>query len=185
MAGGPSLDAKARNGEEAVKGSVAVGVRTTIRWLLGILFIWAALSKLANTTDFMGSILAYEMPLPEITVWQQELSLVGLAAVALPWLELLCGLTLLANFWTESALAVMFLLFSVFIIATGSAWARGLDISCGCFDLSMIGISARSDTMNFLESARFAFFRNLLLTSLVGYLFVSTLRLRARAEKPA
>ena len=177
MAGGPSLDAKARNGEEAVKGSVAVGVRTTIRWLLGILFIWAALSKLANTTDFMGSILAYEMPLPEV--------LVGLTAVALPWLELLCGLTLLANFWTESALAVMFLLFSVFIIATGSAWARGLDISCGCFDLSMIGISARSDTMNFLESARFAFFRNLLLTSLVGYLFVSTLRLRERAEKPA
>lgn len=160
-----------------MKGSVAVGARAIIRWVLGILFIWAALSKLANPTSFLGSILAYEMPLPEM--------LVRLTAVTLPWLELLCGLTLLANFWTESSLAVMFLLFSVFIVATGSAWARGLDISCGCFDLSMIGISAESDTMKFIESARFAFFRNLLLTSLVGYLFVSTLRSRARAEKPA
>jgi len=160
-----------------VKASVAVGLRAAIRWLLGLLFIWAALSKLANPTDFLGSILAYEMPLPEV--------LVRLTAVALPWIELLCGLALLANFWTESALALMFLLFSVFIVATGSAWARGLDISCGCFDLSIIGISARSDTMKFLESARFAFFRNLLLTSLVGYLLLPTLKSRAGAQRPA
>jgi len=35
-----------------------------------------------------------------------------------------------------------FALFAVFTVATGIAWARGLHISCGCFDLGIFGIPA-------------------------------------------
>jgi len=160
-----------------VKISVSIDLKTVVRWVLGILFVWAAVSKLANPTKFLGSILAYEMPLPQ--------NMLRLTAIALPWLELLCGLTLLANFWAESALAVMLGLFCIFILATGSAWARGLDISCGCFDLSMMGINAESKTMQFLESARFAFFRNIVLAAFVAYLLLCALPLETPAKRPA
>jgi len=51
----------------------------------------------------------------------------------LPWLELVCGLSLLTGFWPESTLGVILLLMAVFLAATGQAWVRGLEIDCGCF----------------------------------------------------
>jgi uncharacterized membrane protein YphA (DoxX/SURF4 family) len=70
-----------------------------LRWLLGALMLWAAVSKLAQPTDFLGSIYAYQLPLPR--------SLLQLVAVVLPWLELLCGLLLIVNVWSETALVTV------------------------------------------------------------------------------
>lgn len=153
-------------------------VRAVIRWLLGLLFIWAAVSKLGNPHNFYTSLLEYDLPLPE--------EFLKLTAIVLPWVELLCGLALLANFWTESSLSVMLVLFLVFIAATLSAWARGLDISCGCFDLEALGIKPGSSTAAFIESARFAFFRNIILACGVAYLLLTTLRAPCpSADRPA
>ena len=128
---------------------------TALRWLLGALMLWAAVSKLAQPTEFLGSIYAYQLPLPR--------SLLQLVAVVLPWLELLCGLLLIANVWSETALATVMGLLAVFVLATGQAWARGLDISCGCFNLEIFGADGSGTLLKFLESASFAFFRNLVL----------------------
>jgi uncharacterized membrane protein YphA (DoxX/SURF4 family) len=131
---------------------------TTLRWLLGALMLWAAVSKLAHPTEFLGSIYAYDLPLPR--------GLVQLVAVVLPWLELLCGLLLIANVWSETALAAIIGLLAVFVLATGQAWARELDISCGCFDLTIFGLESSAGLVKFIESPGFAFFRNLLLVLL-------------------
>jgi uncharacterized membrane protein YphA (DoxX/SURF4 family) len=128
---------------------------TTLRWLLGALMLWAAVSKLAQPTDFLGSIYAYELPLPKS--WLQ------LVAVILPWLELLCGLLLIGNVWSETALVAILGMLGVFVLATGQAWARGLDISCGCFDLTIFGLESSAGLVKFIESPGFAFFRNLVL----------------------
>lgn len=134
-----------------------------LRCLLGLLLLWAAVSKMANPTEFLGSIYAYELPLPR--------SVLQTAAVVLPWVELLCGLMLLAGFWSQAALLAVTALMVVFVFATGQAWARGLDIACGCFDLKMFGIQDRMPGLvKFLESVSFAFFRNLLLTGLSAFL---------------
>ncbi len=133
-----------------------------LRCLLGVLLLWAAVSKLAQPTDFLASIYAYDLPLPRS--WLQ------LVAVVLPWLELLCGLLLLANVWTETALAAILALLGVFALATGQAWARGLDISCGCFNLKLFGVDASAGFVKFIESPGFAFFRNLLLVLLASAL---------------
>ena len=126
--------------------------------LVGVLLLWAAVSKLSNPTEFLGSIYAYELPLPK--------QLLKLAAVTLPWLELLCGLALLASVWTVEALTTTLLLFLVFVLATGQAWARGLKISCGCFDFSLIGLDKdHSPIVKFLESPGFALLRNLVLSA--------------------
>ena len=126
--------------------------------LVGVLLLWAAVSKLSNPTEFLGSIYAYELPLPK--------QLLKLAAITLPWLELLCGLALLASVWTVEALATTLLLFSIFVLATGQAWARGLRISCGCFDFGLIGLDKdHSPVVKFLESPGFALLRNLALSA--------------------
>jgi uncharacterized membrane protein YphA (DoxX/SURF4 family) len=129
-----------------------------LRWLLGALMLWAAVSKLANQTEFLSSIYAYKTPLPPS--WLQ------VAAVVLPWLELLCGLLLIANMWSETALATLIGLLVIFVLGTGQAWARGLDISCGCFNLEVFGADRSSSLLKFIESAGFAFLRNLVLVSL-------------------
>jgi len=151
----------------------AVRARGLLCSLLGVLMLWAAVSKLANPTDFLGSIYAYQIPLPRL--WLQ------CVAIVLPWVELLCGLLLMARLWTESALWLLTGMLIVFVIATGQAWARGLDIACGCFSLAMLGISAQLPALErFLESVAFAFFRNLALLALAGFL----LRQVARAPQP-
>jgi len=128
-----------------------------VRWLLGALLVLASLSKIANLQEFYISIAAYQLPLPG--AWLR------LSAMILPWLELLCGLLLLGAVWTRAALVWALVMFGVFVLATGQAWARGLDISCGCFNLSAFGFDPASGKsfVKFIESVGFAFFRALLL----------------------
>lgn len=134
---------------------------------MGGLLLWAAISKLANPTDFLASIQAYPIPLPPPL-------LKGLA-MTLPWVELLCALLLLANLWTRSALLCGLILFLVFTVATGQAWARGRRIFCGCFDLGLLGMGSRLSSLQaVLKSVSLAFFRNILLTGLVAWLWRGT-----------
>jgi uncharacterized membrane protein YphA (DoxX/SURF4 family) len=146
-----------------------INLESGLRWLLALLMLWAAVSKLANPTEFLGSIYAYELPLPRS--WLQ------VAAVVLPWVELLCGLLLFAGFWSQTALLAVTGLMALFVIATGQAWVRGLDISCGCFNLKIFGLTdALPGLVRFLESVSFAFFRNLLLAGFAGFLLRRAMR---------
>jgi putative oxidoreductase len=132
------------------------------RLFIALVFLWAALSKLANPTEFLGALFAYQLPLPKLFL--------QFVAVVLPWFELLCGLLLLLNTWTESALVAAGLLLAVFIACTGQAWARGLHISCGCFNLQLLGLSHGHPLVDFLDSTAFAFLRNLVLGTLTVHL---------------
>lgn len=91
---------------------------------LGGIFFLAGLTKLGVPAGFTQSINAYEMPLPA--------PLVQLMAVGLPPLEVLLGLWLLAGLFTRVVAAISGGLMVVFLIAIGQAWARQLDITCGC-----------------------------------------------------
>lgn len=141
--------------------------KTGLRWILSGLLVWAALSKIANLEEFYISIAAYQLPLPG--------PLLRLTAMILPWLELLCGLLLLGRIWTRAALLWALAMFGIFVVATGQAWARGLEISCGCFNLSAFGLDAASgkSVVKFVESVGFAFVRALLLFLGAVYLFRS------------
>jgi putative oxidoreductase len=92
--------------------------------LLGALFIYAGATKILEPVRFAGDIENYH-----ILSWSVGVRL----AFYLPWLEILCGLALIVRRLYSGALALVFALMLVFIGATISAKARGLDISCGCF----------------------------------------------------
>ncbi len=57
---------------------------------------------------------------------------VGLAFY-LPWLEIFCGLALIARRLYLGGLSTLTALVAVFLVATIAAKVRGIDITCGCF----------------------------------------------------
>lgn len=95
-----------------------------LRLVLGGVFIYASVYKVAEPQEFARSIYNYRM-LPEATI--------NLMAIVMPWLELLCGVLIIIGGFVRGSAALIGLMLLVFIIAISSALARGLDISCGCF----------------------------------------------------
>jgi uncharacterized membrane protein YphA (DoxX/SURF4 family) len=95
-----------------------------IRLVLGIVFIYAAIDKIAHPAGFAQSIYNYRM-LPH--------GFINFMALTMPWLEIICGGLIVAGVFVRgSALLIGFMLL-VFIVAISFALVRGLDISCGCF----------------------------------------------------
>ena len=75
--------------------------------------------------EFARDIQRYAIiPWPDATV---------LLAIYLPWLEILSGVAVIVRRLHLGALTTIAALMLVFTAALTSAWARGLDIECGCF----------------------------------------------------
>jgi putative oxidoreductase len=94
------------------------------RAVLGLLFVAASIDKIADPAAFAASIGNYK-------IVSHALALA--LATLLPWIELLCGLGLLAGVVRRGSSLLLFCLMVMFTIAVSSAIVRGLDISCGCF----------------------------------------------------
>ena len=97
---------------------------------LGVIFIVAALPKLADPPSFAHMIYNYRI-LPG--------GLVNLSALIMPWVEILCGLALVLGIWTRPARDLIALLLIVFIVAIGINLFRGNAIDCGCFNVADAG----------------------------------------------
>jgi hypothetical protein len=81
------------------------------------------------------------------------------------------------GFWRQTPLLTVTGLFAKFVLATGQAWARGIDISCGCFNLKNLGLhESLPGLVRFVESVAFAFFRNLILVTIAGFLLLHAAR---------
>jgi putative oxidoreductase len=101
-----------------------------LRLVIGGVFIYASVYKIAGPSEFAKSIYNYRM-LPEATI--------NLMAIIMPWLELLCGILIIIGPLMRGSALLIGLMLAVFIIAIGTALARGLDISCGCFKVGEAG----------------------------------------------
>ncbi|MCX7878827.1 MAG: DoxX family membrane protein [Ignavibacteria bacterium] len=99
---------------------------TLAKLVLGSIFIYASLDKIANPEAFAGIIKNYRL-LP--------IQLVNPLAIFLPWLELFTGFLLIVNKWVKASLLIYSTLLIIFVIALSQALVRGLDISCGCFSV--------------------------------------------------
>ncbi|MGA3262370.1 MAG: MauE/DoxX family redox-associated membrane protein, partial [Bryobacteraceae bacterium] len=100
-------------------------VTLVLRIALGAIFVYAAWTKLRTPWElFAMSIDSYQL-LP--------LRAVELVARTLPWFELAVGLLLIAGFWLRSAAAATTLLLAVFFGLMVRAYAKGMEINCGCF----------------------------------------------------
>ena len=99
-----------------------------LRWMLGLFFLAAVLSKVGAPLQTLAAVYSYQIVLPD-----------GLAlatAHALPWVEILLGLALLSGFFLPLTLGASTALLLAFTVLTAQAWWRELPIDCGCLDLS-------------------------------------------------
>jgi len=92
--------------------------------IIGGIFVYAGAVKVLDPVQFGLDIDNYK-----ILPWFVSVRL----AFYLPWLEILCGLTLILRLLYRGGLSILTVLVVVFIGATVAAKARGLDITCGCF----------------------------------------------------
>lgn len=94
-----------------------------IRLIIGGVYVYVAWNKLINPEEFAKAIKNYEM-LP--------LQAINIIAITLPYIELFAGLFLIFGFYKKGSSAILGLTLVVFIFALTSAYARGLNIDCGC-----------------------------------------------------
>ena len=88
------------------------------------IFIYAGALKAFDPIQFASDIDNYK-----ILPWPVCVAL----AFYLPWLEILCGLSLVFRFFYRGALSILTALILVFTLGIMAAKVRGLDITCGCF----------------------------------------------------
>lgn len=96
----------------------------TAKFFIGYIFILAGIEKIADPSGFSESIENYQL-LPNIFI--------NFFAIALPWIEVVCGILLIFNKYVKENSFIFISLMSAFTIMIFIAVLRGLDIDCGCF----------------------------------------------------
>ena len=107
-----------------LSGSTPAWLGLVARLIVGGVWIWAGVLKLPDPATSIESVRAYELV---------PASLVEPIGYVLPALEVVIGLALVAGLMTRGSAFLSSLLLVAFIIGIASAWARGLEIDCGCF----------------------------------------------------
>jgi uncharacterized membrane protein YphA (DoxX/SURF4 family) len=96
-----------------------------VRWVVGGIFLYASLDKLAHPDAFAQVIANYRMvPMPLLHAF----------AWLLPIVEAVTGAALILGWRRRGASLLAVAMTVMFTVAIATALARGLDISCGCFN---------------------------------------------------
>lgn len=97
-----------------------------LRLGMAAVFVRAAVPKIRAPDLFALDVHNYQM-LPAVGV--------NAMAIVLPWVELVVGVCIGLGVWRRACALVMTALLAVFTAALLTATARGLNISCGCFEV--------------------------------------------------
>jgi uncharacterized membrane protein YphA (DoxX/SURF4 family) len=109
-----------------------------LRLIIGAMFIYVAYNKFINPEEFAKAIKNYDM-LP--------LQVINIMAIILPYIELFSGLFLILGIYKKGSSAIIGISLIVFIIALTTAFARGLNIDCGCGFSSLIQETASKNEL--------------------------------------
>lgn len=94
------------------------------RVVLGLLFLWAAATKLPDMNAFAQDVANYRL-VPG--------ALVPFVAASVVGIEIVAGLALLTGIAARAAAVVVSALLIAFIAFLAQALLRGIDLRCGCF----------------------------------------------------
>lgn len=92
--------------------------------IFGVVFVYAGAMKVRDPITFLDDIRSFQILPDPLAAW---------LALGLPWLEIFAGLAVITGLLRPGGLLVLNGLLIVFLAAIVLSWARGLDLSCGCF----------------------------------------------------
>jgi uncharacterized membrane protein YphA (DoxX/SURF4 family) len=102
--------------------------KTVVIWTLaatfGAVFIWSGVEKVSDPAQFLVNIRSFHLLPDPFAAW---------LALVLPWLEIFAGIAVITGWLRRGGLLLLVGCLAVFAIALISAWARKLDVECGCF----------------------------------------------------
>ena len=98
-----------------------------LRVFLVIIFIYASIDKIIDPLKFSDAIDNYH-----ITPVQMN----NLAALVVPWIELVAGVFLILGIYVRGSSTIIILLLIWFIFILTQALVRGINVNCGCFNLT-------------------------------------------------
>tara|TARA_B100001971_G_C18102642_1_gene489735 strand:+ start:371 stop:853 length:483 start_codon:yes stop_codon:yes gene_type:complete len=94
------------------------------RVILGIIFIYASYDKILDPAAFSKNIHNFHLT---------PVAIENLAALIIPWLELIIGVLLIIGLFLEGTTSIIIVLLIFFIVILSQAVYRGIDVHCGCF----------------------------------------------------
>ena len=98
-----------------------------LRVFLGIIFIYASIDKIIDPLKFSDAIDNYHITPVEMN---------NLAALIVPWIELVVGVFLILGIYVRGSSTIIILLLIWFIFILTQALVRGINVNCGCFNLT-------------------------------------------------
>ena len=90
----------------------------------GGVFIWSGMAKLKDPISFTDAVRNFELVGDPFAAF---------FALLIPWVEMVAGIVCMAGIFWRGGVATLLGSLVVFTGALCIGWARGLDISCGCF----------------------------------------------------
>jgi uncharacterized membrane protein YphA (DoxX/SURF4 family) len=97
---------------------------TVARLALAVVFLAAAYPKIGDLAGSGRAVNAYQL---------MPFAIAKIVGAALPFVELVLALFLLAGLATKAVAGIGTALLTVYIGGIASVWSRGLSIDCGCF----------------------------------------------------
>ncbi|HWR59610.1 MAG TPA: MauE/DoxX family redox-associated membrane protein [Thermodesulfovibrionales bacterium] len=101
-------------------------VSLVLRAIIGGIFLVSGLAKISDPIRFLLTLREFRL-FPE--------AIVPFAAVFVPWLEFILGLSLILGVLHRTGALMIAGLNMLFIFAIGSVIIRGIEVDCGCFGL--------------------------------------------------
>jgi uncharacterized membrane protein YphA (DoxX/SURF4 family) len=129
-----------------------------VQLALGVIFVVASLPKIVDPPSFAHMIYNYRL-VPGVFV--------NLAALTMPWIELLSGLALILGIWRGPARTIIAAMLLTFIVSISINLLRNNSIDCGCFDVT----AATKTRAERLADMHFVVYRDLGMLLMVGQLW--------------
>lgn len=95
-----------------------------VRVVLGFIFLYAGMEKIADPEGFARAISNYKLV---------PFSISNIIAVTLPWIEVVTGILIIFGIMVKENAFIVTSLLAIFTIAIIISLFRGLNIDCGCF----------------------------------------------------